>query len=142
MTKIKNTTAYPIKQYPVVTDFFIGSDSENEGQTVNFSIQAVVNMAAGLTDYIYSKSSLPLTSPEGDGYFLSNGITDFAAITTLSVSKITLSGQNMTAYLNFLKLNTPEFTLKIISKTNLNIFAYFSINTITEHPDYFVFQVV
>jgi hypothetical protein len=142
MTKIKNTTAYPIKQYPIVTDFFIGSDSENEGETVNFEIQTIVNMASGLMDYIYSKSSLSLTSPNGNGYFLTNGIVDFSLITTMSVSKTTLAGQNLTPYLNFLKDNTAEFTLKIISKTNQNIFAYYSIDIITEFTDYFVFDVV
>ncbi len=142
MTKIKNTGAYPIKKYPVATDFFIGSDSENSGETVNFEIQTIVNMASGLMDYIYSKSSLPLTAPTGNGYFLSNGITDFSLITHLSVSKITLAGQNLTPYINFLKVNTAEFTLKIISKTNQNIFTYYAINAITEHTDYFVFDVV
>lgn len=142
MTKIKNTQAYPIKKYPIATDFFVGSDSEDSGKTVNFEIQTIVNMASGLMDYVYSKSSLPLTSPEGDGYFLTDGITDFSLITTMSVSKITLAGQNLTPYLNFLKVNTPEFTLKIIDKTDQNIFAYYAINTITEHPDYFVFNVV
>jgi hypothetical protein len=142
MTKIKNTEAYPIKKYPIATDYFIGSDSEKNGETVNFPIQSVVNMASGLMDYIFSLSSLPLVSPQGDGYFLTNGITDFSLINTMSISKITLAGQDLTPYLNFLKINTPEFTLKIISKTNQNIFAYYSMNLITEHPDFFVFSLV
>lgn len=141
MSKIKNTTTYPIKEYPLVTDYFIGSDAENNGETINFEIQTIINMASGLMDYKYSLSSLPLTSPEGDGYFLSNGITNFALITKISVSKKTLAGQDLTPFMNWLKTNLTEFTLYIVSKTNQNIFADFSITNVTEHTNYFEYTV-
>jgi hypothetical protein len=96
MTKIKNTNEYPIKQYPIADDFFIGSDSENDGTTVNFSIQSVINIISGLIDYRYSSSSLPLTSPNGDGFFLTNSIVNFGLVTQISVSKKTLGGQDLT----------------------------------------------
>lgn len=141
MTKIKNTGAYPIKKYPIPSDFFIGSDSENNGETINFEIQKIINMASGLKDYIFSMSSLPIVSPQGDGYFQTNGIKNFALITTLSISKKTLAGQDLTPFMTWLGSNLTEFTLYIVSKTNQNIFADFSITNVTQHTDYFVFTV-
>ncbi len=141
MTKIKNTGAYPIKKYPIPSDFFIGSDSENNGETINFEIQKIINMASGLKDYIFSMSSLPIVSPQGDGYFQTNGIKNFALITTLSISKKTLAGQDLTPFMTWLGSNLTEFTLYIVSKTNQNIFADFAITSVTEQTDYFVFTV-
>jgi hypothetical protein len=142
MTKIKNTNEYPIKKYPVVTDFFIGSDSQDNGTTVNFGIQTIVNMVSGLMDYTYSTSSLPITSPNGDGFFQTNGVTDFSLITHIYVSKKTLAGQDLTPFMNFMKLNINEFTLYIVSKTTQNIFADFAITNVVEHTDYFDYTVM
>ncbi|HEY6143750.1 MAG TPA: hypothetical protein VIV55_10100 [Flavobacterium sp.] len=141
MTKIKNTNEYPIKQHPIADDFFIGSDSEKDGTTVNFSIQSVANMLSGLIDYRYSTSSLPLTSPTGDGFFLTNSVVNFGLVTKISVSKKTLGGQNLTPFINFLKVNLTEFTLYVVSKTDRNSFGYYSITSITEFPTYFVYDV-
>lgn len=41
MTRIKNLTRFPIKEIPVVGDTVIGSDSQNNGKTVNFRIESV-----------------------------------------------------------------------------------------------------
>jgi hypothetical protein len=44
MTKIKNTNAYPIKPIPKRSDYFIGTDSENNGKTVSFGFEEVLNL--------------------------------------------------------------------------------------------------
>jgi hypothetical protein len=44
MTKIKNTIAYPLKPIPKRSDFFIGTDSENNGKTVSFGFEEVLNL--------------------------------------------------------------------------------------------------
>jgi hypothetical protein len=141
MTKIKNKEAYPIKQNPTKKDYFIGSDAEKDGETVNFSMQSIINILSGFTEYIYSKSSLPITTPNGDGYFQTNGVTNFSLVTTIHVSKITIDGQNLTPYLNFIKNNLTQFTLHIVNKQDKNNFAYYTLVTVTEQLTYFAFTV-
>lgn len=142
MTKIKNTEAYPIKKYPVPADYVIGSDSEDNGKTVNFNLETIINMVDGLIDYQYSLSSLPITTPNGDGFFQSQGITDFSAITKFQISKITLGGQNLDVFYNYLITNFTEYSIFLVSKTNRSIFAYYKIAAVAEIDDYYEFTVM
>lgn len=50
MGRIKNQNLYPIKENIVNNDFFIGSDSENDGTSVSFSVKSV-------TDFIVDQST-------------------------------------------------------------------------------------
>lgn len=141
MTKIKDTNVYPLKAFPTIKDFFIGTDAENGGKTVNFPFGAVSNMILGDIEYTFSMSSLPLLAPTGNGYFITNGVVDFASITTLQISKINLAGSDLTPLMNFIGGHLSEFTLRLVSKSNKNIFAYLKINTVVESVDYFTFNV-
>jgi hypothetical protein len=141
MTKIKNTLAYPVKKSPIPADFFIGTDSEDDDKTVSFSFQSVINALLGNADYRYSTSSIPLTAPNGDGYFITNGITDFSSITNIFVSKINLAGIDLTPLMEFMADNASEFILYLVNNSNRSIFAYFELLSVTEETDYFSFNV-
>ena len=41
MARIQNTTDYPVKASPVLTDFLIGTDSEDSNKTVSFTVQSL-----------------------------------------------------------------------------------------------------
>jgi len=56
MTRIKNTDEYPIKASPVAGDMVIGSDSENNGETVNFLVEELIR---GDNSTIYTVATLP-----------------------------------------------------------------------------------
>lgn len=43
MGQIRNRTKYPLKVNPKPNDYFIGSDSEKNGNTINFSIASVID---------------------------------------------------------------------------------------------------
>lgn len=47
MGRIKDKVKYPIKVNPKLSDYFIGSDSDRDGTTVNFEIAAVVSTIKG-----------------------------------------------------------------------------------------------
>ena len=47
MTKILGKDKYPIKTNPVSEDYVIGSDSENNGKTVNFNIGDIAALSGG-----------------------------------------------------------------------------------------------
>lgn len=49
MTKIKNTTAYPYKSPISGNDYLVGSNAENDGQTMNFLVD---DLATALTEII------------------------------------------------------------------------------------------
>lgn len=55
MARIENQVVYPLKSNPVSTDYIIGTDSENNNETVSFSI-AALQTAIGAT--IYTDSNI------------------------------------------------------------------------------------
>ena len=48
MARIKKKTVYPVKPNPKLTDYFIGSDIDNNGKTINFEIASVVSLIESL----------------------------------------------------------------------------------------------
>ena len=43
MTKISKKSAYPVK-IPVRKDYFVGTDSDNNGKTVNFDFESTAKL--------------------------------------------------------------------------------------------------
>mgnify|MGYP003633738157 FL=1 len=52
MARIENQGIYPLKASPINADYIIGTDSENGGETVSFSVASFKNVVSGtnLTD--------------------------------------------------------------------------------------------
>lgn len=48
MGRIKNTEQYPIKPNPSLSDYVIGTDSEQEGKTVNFPVGSLGSVEGGI----------------------------------------------------------------------------------------------
>lgn len=91
MARIKNTTRYPFKGAPIGDDFLIGSDSQNNGKSVNFRISDIVALAvAGGTDTFATLNGNILTLPDGQTYDLTPTIdTDTNTFATLAGTIIT-----------------------------------------------------
>jgi hypothetical protein len=48
MGRINNKIKYPVKVSPRLTDYFIGSDIDNNGKTVNFEVASIVSLIESL----------------------------------------------------------------------------------------------
>lgn len=146
MGKIKNQNLYPIK-IPVATDYIIGSDSENEGETVNFQFDSFVDFVNSVNgnaiiSYIFATSPIPVLDENGYGYFLSeNNIVNPGDITKLKISKKTKSLVDLTPLFQFLGQNTDNFTLKLRNLSDPNNFLYLNLLGVTEEEFQFTFTV-
>lgn len=68
MAQIKNKTKYPIKVNPKSSDYFIGSDSDRSGQTVNFEIASVISTIKGVGEQNRIVSGAPIWIPNTLSY--------------------------------------------------------------------------
>ena len=68
MGRIKDTLKYPIKANPSLSDYLIGSDSEQDGLTVNFPVEAFNGEGASLQNNRFKliKTFTAVTSTDVD----------------------------------------------------------------------------
>lgn len=146
MTKIKNTDVYPIKN-PVATDYIVGSDSENDGKTVNFQFDSFVDFINSINgneiiSYTFATSPIQELDKNGYGYFLSkNNVINPQNVTELIISKKTKSLVDLTPLFNFIDSHSDTFSLKLRNLSDPNNFIYFNILGITEQEFQFTFSV-
>lgn len=147
MTKIKNTEAYPYKQNPVSNDFVTGSDSEDDGKTVNYKFQDILNLINSMNgnevvSYIFVESLIGELDENGSGYFFSeNNELNPADITKIIVSKKIKTGIDLTPLFGFMSNHEIGFALKLRNASDPNNFVYFSLENITEQSEQFTFEV-
>lgn len=143
MTKIK---IYPVKT-PVSSDKFVGSDSEDSDKTVNFSFEGVLSLLNSLNgteaiSYIFSNESAGELDENGAGYFISeNDIVDPQDLTSIIVSKSTISGIDLSQLFTYIDENKEKFNLNIRNLSDPNNFIYFQITDITEQLHQFTFEL-
>jgi len=146
MTKISKKSAYP-KKTPVVNDYFVGTDSENNLKTVNFGFEETAKLINELTgtsvlNYLFKTSeNIPLEVLT-EGVFLSDeNETSIAGITKLYVNKKNFYDTDLTDLFRFMSTNKNEFLVTLKNSNNLNKTVYFNIVGITEFETYFTFDI-
>jgi len=146
MTKISKKTAYPIKT-PIAQDYFVGTDSENNGKTVNFSFESaskLINEINGtpIVNYLFRTDvNIPLTVLT-DGVFLSaENETSISSISKLYINKKNFSEVNLTELFQFISVNREVFLLKLRNSSNLNNAVYFKITGAVESESYVTLDV-
>lgn len=146
MTKISKKAAYPVKN-PVRQDYFVGTDSENNGKTVNFDFEKTAKLinelnGTSIVNYLFkTDNNIPLEVLT-EGVFLSEGNeTTFADITKLYINKKNFHETDMAELFQFIFTNKEEFKLKIRNSSNLNNAVYFTITGATEFESYFTLDV-
>ena len=109
MTKISKKAAYPVK-IPVRKDYFAGTDSENNGKTVNFEFEStakLINKLNGtpILNYIFrTDSNIDLTVLT-EGVFLSaENETTIANISKLYINKNNFHETNMSDLFRFVSV--------------------------------------
>lgn len=146
MTKISKTSAYPIKA-PVKGDYFVGTDSESNGKTVNFSFEdavALINNYNGthIIDYKFRTDiNIPLTVLT-DGIFLSeNNTTSVDSLTKLYINKNNIHEESKAELFQFIKNYNTSFYFRIQDSQDLNKLAYFNVDSIVDNTSHFIFNV-
>ena len=146
MTKISKKSAYPLKS-PIKDDYFVGSDSEVLGKTVNFSFEdatKIVNELNGTsvlnyrfkTDYNINLEVL------NEGVFLSLGnVTSINSITKLYINKKNLGETDLSQLFQFIATNKEQFLIKLRNSTNPNNAVYLNITALNNFTDYFTIDV-
>lgn len=146
MTKISKKSAYTVKT-PVVKDYFVGTDSENNGKTVNFDFESTAKLINELTgnsilNYLFKTSNNIPLEVLTEGVFLSDeNETSIAGITKLYVNKKNFYDTDLTDLFRFMSTNKNEFLVTLRNSNNLNNTVYFNIVSITEFADSFTFEV-
>lgn len=146
MTRISKKQAYPIKK-PVLRDYFVGTDSEDNLKTVSYDFESVAALVASINgdsviSYTYSNNpNLGITEQDA-GYFLSfNDETSFPLIAKLFVSNRSMSNALMTNLFGFIKDNASNFSLKLRNAANPNNIAYLNIDSVENHGTYYTFNI-
>lgn len=146
MTKISKKAAYPVK-IPVRKDYFVGTDSENNGKTVNFEFESTAKLINELNgtpilNYIFrTDSNIDLTVLT-EGVFLSaENETTIANISKLYINKNNFHETNMSDLFRFVSVNRESFLMKLRNSSNLSNAVYFRITDATEFESYFILDV-
>ena len=146
MTKISKKAAYPVK-IPVRKDYFVGTDSENNGKTVNFDFESTAKLINDLNgspilNYIFrTDSNIDLTVLSGGVFLSSDNKTTITNITKLYINKNNFYEKNMSDLFRFIAVNRNVFVLKLQNSNNLNNGVYFKITGATEYESYFTLDV-
>ena len=129
MTKISKKAAYPIKK-PIDKDYFVGSDSELFGKTVNFSFEEtayLINKLNGslIVNYLFKTDNNINLEVLTEGVFLSeDNETEVSSIAKLYINKKNFAGDDLTDLYAFLKINKNSFFFILSSFYCLN-FSWF-----------------
>jgi hypothetical protein len=70
MGRILDKVRYEIKDKPVIQDYFIGTDSQNNGKTVNFEMAAVISTVAGQGQADRIVSGRPVWIPDTLSFYI------------------------------------------------------------------------
>ena len=146
MTKISKKQAYPIK-VPIVRDYFVGTDSENNGKTVNFDFESTAKLINGLngiavSNFLFKTDNNIDLAVLTDGVFLSkDNVTDIAGVTRLYINKKNHSEVNISELFEFISVNREVFLIKLRNSNKLTNAVYFNIVNSTEYQDHFTFDV-
>lgn len=146
MTKISKKSAYPLK-IPVRKDYFVGTDSENNGKTVNFDFESTAKLINELNgtpilNYIFkTDNNIPLAVLT-EGVFLSEGNeTTVSNISKLYINKKNFHEEDMSDLFRFIAVNREVFIMKLRNSSNLANGVYFKITDATEFQNHFVLDV-
>lgn len=146
MTKISKKSAYPVKT-PVPKDYFVGTDSENNGKTVNFGFEEtayLINKLNGslIVNYLFKVDNNINLEVLTEGVFLSeNNETEVSSITKLYINKKNFAGDDLSELFTFLKSNKNSFFFKLQNSEDLKNACYFNIANVVDHTDYFIFSI-
>lgn len=146
MTKISKKSAYPIKS-PVKGDYFVGTDSESFGKTVNFGFEDAVNLintfnGTHIIDYRFRTDiNIDLTVLT-DGFFLSkDNVTTVDSVTKFYVNKNNIHETDLSELFDFIKDNNEYFYFKLQKHDSLTSLAYFNITSVEDNISHFIFNV-
>lgn len=146
MTKISKKAAYPIKN-PVVGDYFVGTDSENNNKTVNFGFEYAANLINRLNgtliiNYIFRTDvNINLAVLTGGTFLSAENETNVNSLTQLYVNKNNFQDDDLSELFLFIKDNTGDFYFKLQNSNNLNNAAYFKIASIVSNTSHFIFNI-
>ena len=146
MTKISKKAAYPVK-IPVSKDYFVGTDSENYGKTVNFDFEATAKLINNLNgspvlNYIFrTDSNIDLTVLSGGVFLSSENKTAVSTLTKLYINKNNFHEKDMSALFRFIASNRESFVMKLRNSSNLSNAVYFKITGATEYESHFTLDV-
>lgn len=146
MTKISKKSAYPIKN-PIVGDYFVGTDSENNGKTVNFGFEYAVDLinrinGTLLINYKFVTDSNIDLAVLTDGVFVSTANqTVINSVVQLKFNKKNLQEDDLNELFLFIKSNPLDFNIKLQNSTNLVNAVYFSISSVINYSEYFIFNI-
>ena len=146
MTKISKKLAYPIKE-PVRKDYFVGTDIENNGKTVNFDFESVAKIVGGIngtsalsyrfrTDY-----NIDLAVLTGGVFLSAENETTVSSISKLYINKEDFYEIDLAELFRFIALNRESFVMKLRNSSNLNNAVYFKITGATEYETHFTLDV-
>ena len=146
MTKISKKSAYPIKN-PVIGDFFVGTDSENNNKTVSFGFEYAANLinrinGTLLINYMFKTNVDILLGVLTQGHFLSeDNNTDIDTVTKLYVNKTNFQEDDLSDLFLFIKEHPGDYFFKVQNSEDLINAVYFKINSIDAYADYFIFNI-
>jgi hypothetical protein len=146
MTKISKKSAYPIKN-PIVGDYFVGTDSENNGKTVNFGFEYAVDLinrinGTLLINYKFVTDANIDLAVLTEGVFVSTANqTVISSVVQLKFNKKNLQEDDLNELFLFVKSNPLDFNIKLQNSANLINAVYFSISSVISYSDYFIFNV-
>ena len=146
MTKISKKSAYPIKK-PVIGDFFVGTDSENNNKTVSFGFEYAANLinrinGALIINYMFKTDvNIPLAVLTS-GHFLSeDNNTDIDTLTKLYVNKNNFQEDDLSDLFLFIKEHPGDYYFKVQNSEDLINAVYFKIDSVVAYADYFIFNI-
>lgn len=146
MTKISKKSAYPIKN-PIVGDYFVGTDSESNGKTVNFGFEYAVDLinrinGTLLINYKFVTDSNIDLAVLTDGVFVSTANqTVIDSVVQLKFNKRNLQEDDLNELFLFIKSNPLDFNIKLQNSANLVNAVYFSIISVISYSEYFIFNI-
>jgi len=140
MAKINDITKYKPDNLISLGDILLGSDSDDNFKTKNFTLEGIYNFINKLNGSDNSNNLLRFSTidsfDENDGVFNTNsGELVFTNINTLSFSKIGRDNNDLESFFDFLILNKDFLLLTINVPNNSEIINYFSINDITVNSE-------
>ncbi len=130
MARIKNKKRIPLV-IPKLDDYFVGSQKDNNGKTVNFDFNSVINTINEVNGFssISYKFSITEDATIEEGYFNtnSNEVT-FSDITTLVINTTDYNGSDLSVLLENLTDNKGSIILYLKDPSTQNLYSYFKIS--------------
>ena len=142
MGRINNLQLYPIDPTISLDDFFLGSDADNNLQTVNFSMRDLVQFVGdNFQNVAFIYGVVDDLLPESGEIYLNSGELTFETVTEIRINRRTSAGIDLLNLYQLIRDHNDSIFIRLQTTDPDIAIGYYRIDNVVQLDDDFIFTL-